>query len=159
MLAHIPKPLDLNTLVTEILRHCRKPALNHTTAMPTDTPDLTVTPRPAHGLIDWQGLEAQFKGKTEFVTRLASRALANYRTSVVRLRVLAAGEGELSELSFLATASREPPAPSRPPSIHELAAQTDLAARAADPDSRILAGRLADGVDRMIVELEARTGE
>ncbi len=160
MLAHIPKPLELNTLVTEILRHCRKQATNETTAMPTDTPEHAVpTTVPTQGLIDWQGLEIQFKGKTAFVTRLASRALANYRSSVVRLRALAAGEGDLSELSFLAHSLKGTASSLKAQAVYELAAETDMAARAADPDSRILAGRLADGVDRMIVELEARTGE
>ena len=160
MLAHIPKPLDLNTLVTEILRHCRKQATHETTAMSSDTPDHTVpTSTPTHGLIDWQGLETQFKGKTAFVTRLASRALANYRTSVVRLRALAAGEGDLSELSFIAHSLKGTAGSLKAQTIYELAAQTDLSARAADPASRVLAGQLADGVDQMIVELEARTGE
>ncbi len=160
MLAHIPKPLDLNTLVTEILRHCRKQATHEITAMSADTPDHTVpTSTPTHGLIDWQGLETQFKGKTAFVTRLASRALANYRTSVVRLRALAAGEGDLSELSFIAHSLKGTAGSLKAQTIYELAAQTDLSARAADPASRVLASQLADGVDQMIVELEARTGE
>ncbi|MCK6374351.1 MAG: ATP-binding protein [Zoogloea sp.] len=160
MLAHIPKPLDLNTLVTEILRHCRKQATTEITAMSPDTPERTVpTSAPTHSLIDWQGLETQFKGKTAFVTRLASRALANYRTSVVRLRALAAGEGDLSELSFIAHSLKGTAGSLKAQTIYELAAQTDMSARAADPASRALASQLADGVDQMIVELEARTGE
>jgi len=165
MRAHIPKPLDLDTLVTEILQHRRPSAPTEITPMPADTPAPAVTPSSSEapsatgGLIDWPALEAQFKGKSAFVTRLASRALSNYRASVVRLRALAAGDGELSELSFLAHSLKGTAGTLKAQEIYDLAARTDMAARAADPDSRALAGQLADGVDRLIVELALRTGE
>lgn len=166
MRSHISKPVELEILITEILQHCRPAATTETTAMaPIDTPDPSTSLRgpasadPTDGLIDWAGLEAQFKGKTAFVTKLASRALSNYRTNVIRLRALAAGEGELSELSFLAHSLKGTAGSLKAQSIHELAATTDMAARVNDPACRRLASELADGLDQLIRELEARTGE
>ena len=174
MLAHIPKPLELDTLVEEILRHCRQSSRTEAAAPPPSTTMTAPTPEPtpmptsdaespveaaAHGLIDWSALEAQFKGKTAFVTRLASRALANYRTSVVRLRALADGDGDLAELSFLAHSIKGTAGTLKADAIHELAATTDYAARAGDAHSRQLAAQLAASLDTLIAELAARTGE
>ena len=78
----------------------------------------------------------------------------------MRLRALAAGEGDLSELSFIAPQPEGHRRLPQGPDDLRTGRQTDLSARAADPASRVLASQwLADGVDQMIVETEARTGE
>lgn len=166
MLAHIAKPIELDPLIKEILDHSRPPAtanLAHAAAVeaaPAAMPQAPATqPAGNTGLVDWAALEVQFKGKTSFVTRIAGRALVSYRNSASQLRSLAAGDGELSELSFVAHAIKGSAGTLKATQIYELAATTDMAARAGDANSRALAGELADALDGLIRELEIRTGE
>jgi HPt (histidine-containing phosphotransfer) domain-containing protein len=107
-------------------------------------------------MVDWCALEAQFRGKASFVTRLADKALTNYRASAIRLRALAAGEGELSELSFVAHSIKGTAGTLKATAVYELAAATDQAAREGTPASRTLAAELADQLDVLVLELEAR---
>ena len=163
ILAHIPKPLALNVLITEIQLHSRHSATNLTASEPMPSP-APPAPPPADsplptGLIDWNALEIQFRGKTSFVTRLASKALTNYQASSVRLHAIAAGEGELSELSFVAHSIKGTAGTLKAAAVHELATSTDQAARDGAPASRQLAGQLAEQVDAMVRELEARIRE
>nr|MBP8133858.1 response regulator [Zoogloea sp.] len=163
ILAHIPKPLALNVLITEIQLHSRHSATNLTASEPMPSP-APPAPPPADsplptGLIDWNALEIQFRGKTSFVTRLASKALTNYQASSVRLHAIAAGEGELSELSFVAHSIKGTAGTLKAAAVHELATSTDQAARDGAPASRQLAGQLAEQVDAMVRELEARLRE
>jgi len=155
MLAHIPKPINLDLLITEVCRHSRRPSPPQTgrATMPATTlpSDATTT-----GMVDWSALEIQFRGKASFVSRLADKALTNYRTSAIRLRALAAGEGELSELSFLAHSIKGTAGTLKATAVYELAAATDQAAREGSPDSRSLAGELANQLDELMLELEVR---
>jgi len=169
MLAHIPKPIDIGSLITEIMRHSipttAAPCVDPThsgdaaTLTPAEAPPPTAASPAASGLVDWTALETQFNGKTAFVTRLAGKALVSYRSSVIRLRALASGEGYLAELSFLAHSIKGSAGTLKATRIHELAAETDQSARAGGEDSRTLAGKLATELDGLIQELERRTGE
>ena len=114
-------------------------------------------PADSTGIVDWVALEAQFKGKASFVTRIAGKALVSYRSSLTQLRALAAGDGELSELSFVAHSIKGSAGTLKAVQIYELAASTDMAARAGDDHSRTLASELADALDGLIRELEIRT--
>jgi signal transduction histidine kinase/FixJ family two-component response regulator/HPt (histidine-containing phosphotransfer) domain-containing protein len=156
MLAHIPKPISLDLLITEVCRHSRRPSTPRTgsATMPATAPSpKTTTPA---GMVDWSALETQFRGKASFVTRLADKALINYRTNAIRLRALAAGQGELSELSFVAHSIKGTAGTLKATAVYELAAATDQAAREGSPDSRSLAAELADQLDELTLELEAR---
>jgi signal transduction histidine kinase/CheY-like chemotaxis protein len=156
MLAHIPKPISLDLLLTEICRHSRRPLAQHTgsATMPSIAPSADTTYPTS--MVDWCALETQFRGKSSFVTKLADKALTNYRTSAVRLRELAAGEGELSELSFVAHSIKGTAGTLKAAAVHELAAATDQAAREGSSASRPLAAELADLLDGLVRELEAR---
>lgn len=107
-------------------------------------------------LVDWLGLETQFRGKTRFVTGLAEKALKNYRASAERLHQLAAGDGEYADIAFLAHSIKGTAGSLKAFEVQALAAATDQAARIADPQCRILAARLAALLQRLITELEAR---
>jgi signal transduction histidine kinase/FixJ family two-component response regulator len=156
MLAHIPKPISLDLLVAEICRHSRRPVAKQTgSATMPSTPPAADSLLPT-GMVDWCALEAQFRGKASFVTRLADKALTNYRASAIRLRALAAGEGELSELSFVAHSIKGTAGTLKATAVYELAAATDQAAREGTPASRTLAAELADQLDVLVLELEAR---
>ena len=162
MLSHIAKPIELGPLIKEILDHYRPSAIAASahTAMP-EAPEVPEVPaaKPADstGIVDWVALEAQFKGKASFVTRIAGKALVSYRSSLTQLRALAAGDGELSELSFVAHSIKGSAGTLKAVQIYELAASTDMAARAGDDHSRTLASELADALDGLIRELEIRT--
>ncbi|MDD2988450.1 MAG: Hpt domain-containing protein [Zoogloea sp.] len=111
---------------------------------------------PTEALVDWPGLETQFRGKTRFVTGLAEKALKNYRVSAERLQQLAAGDGECADIAFLAHSIKGTAGSLKAFEVQALAAATDQAARIADPQCRILAARLAGLLQRLITELEAR---
>jgi len=165
MLAHVTKPIELDTLVTEILRHRRtspSPAsvpAKAAAALAAAPQPVAVTAATASKLIDWPALEAQFKGKADIVSRIAGKALTTYRNDVIRLRELAAGQGALDELAFLAHNIKGSAGALKAQRIHELAATTDRAARAGQADSQALAATLAEELGTLIVELETRGAE
>lgn len=107
-------------------------------------------------LVDWQALEAQFKGKTRFVTGLAEKALKQYRSSAEQLHAMAAGSGDYPEISFLAHSIKGTAGTLKADLVHNQASETDLAARAARPECRNMAGDLAELLEALMVELEAR---
>ena len=159
MRAHLPKPLELDDLVREVLRHH---APLETPAAPTVPDDATNEPPgdghpPRSGLVDWAELEAQFKGKASFVTGLASKALTGYLVQAARLHAIAAGDGELAELAFIAHSVKGSAGALKLTTLHELAAAADQAAHAGHESARQLAAELADQLGRLIPELEART--
>jgi len=119
------------------------------------TPCSATNPR-VEPLVDWLGLETQFRGKTRFVTGLAEKALKNYRISVERLHSLAMGGGEYSEIAFIAHSIKGTSGSLKAARVHTLAATTDQAARAAAPECRALARDLANLLEQLIIELEAR---
>jgi signal transduction histidine kinase/DNA-binding response OmpR family regulator len=165
MLAHVTKPIELDTLVTEILRHRRSspprasvPA-QAAAVLPAAPEAVAVTAATASRLIDWPALDAQFKGKASVVSRIAGKAIITYRNEATHLRELAAGQGGLDELAFLAHNIKGSAGALKAQSIHELAAATDLSARAGQADSRALAATLAGQLDELIVELETHSAE
>jgi len=107
-------------------------------------------------MVDWRALEAQFKGKTRFVTGLAEKALKQYRTSAEQLRAMAAGTGDYPDISFLAHSIKGTAGTLKAGVVFTQAAETDLAARAARPESRSMAGDLAELLEILILELEER---
>lgn len=107
-------------------------------------------------LVDWAGLETQFRGKTRFVTGLAEKALKNYPASAKRLHQLATGDGEYADIAFLAHSIKGTAGSLKATRVQALAAATDQAARIADPQSLILAAQLAALLHLLIAELEAR---
>ena len=111
------------------------------------------------GLIDWQALDNQFKGKDGFVTRIVHTAIVTYQKDARHLRALAQGDGDMDDISFAAHSIKGSAGALKAMQVHELAAATDLAARASHPDSRALAARLAEQLDMMILELATRVGE
>jgi CheY-like chemotaxis protein/HPt (histidine-containing phosphotransfer) domain-containing protein len=148
MRAHLPKPLELDDLVREILRH-HAPVEAPQAPAPDDAdraPGDPNAPAAAAGLVDWAALEAQFKGKASFVTGLASKALAGYLAHLGRLRAIAGGDGELAELAFIAHSIKGSAGALKLMAIHELAASTDQAARDGH-ETRQLAAELADRLD------------
>lgn len=118
---------------------------------PSEATDPVSTP-----LIDWRALETQFRGKTRFVTHLAEKALGSYRASAEHLHSLAAGSGECADIAFLAHSIKGTAGSLKANRVQALAAATDIAARAGQPECRPLANELAGLLEVLILELEAR---
>ena len=150
MRAHLPKPLELDALVQAILQHTTD------APRPQETPARDGADGPTTAsLVDWPALEALFKGRPQFVERVARKALTTYRNELVQLRGLAAGEGDLAALAFMAHGIKGSAGALQARSIHRQAAEVDAAARAGHRDARALAGGLADQLEALVGELEA----
>ncbi|WP_374262195.1 ATP-binding protein [Zoogloea sp.] len=163
MLAHITKPVDLDLLVAEILRRCRPapgpggaPASAPPPAARPALPAPDVVTEAGEALIDWPAFAAQFRGKPRFLERIAGKAIVGYRDDAARLRALAA-DGNLADLAFLAHSIKGSAGAIKAMPIHQFAAATDLAAREGRPDSLDLALRLAERLERLADEIEARS--
>ena len=165
MLAHVTKPIELDTLVTEILQYRRSSPPRASVpakaagAPPAAPEPVAVTAATGSKLIDWPALNAQFKGKASVVGRIAGKAIITYRKEATLLHELAAGQGGLDELAFLAHNIKGSAGALKAQSIHELATATDLSARAGQAHSRALAATLAGQLDALIVELETHSAE
>lgn len=86
MVEHVAKPVKLETLVDVILRHAR-----HQQDRPA-----AASPYP----INWSGLEARYKGRAEFVTRLAMTALESHKDTPAQLRTTAQ-QKDFAQLAFV----------------------------------------------------------
>ncbi|WP_442770086.1 ATP-binding protein [Zoogloea ramigera] len=153
MRAHLPKPLELDDLVREILEHA---CANRQAQGSAPTPIKPVATARGAGLVNWPALEALFKGRPQFVERVVHKALATYQNELVRLRELADGKGELAALAFLAHGIKGSAGALHATSVHQLATEVDAAARAGSADARELAGKLADQLEALLGELEMR---
>ena len=163
MRAHLPKPLELDDLVREILEHASADARAQggapapTAPAPTERGASPAPPTPpGAGLVNWPALEAMFKGRPQFVERVVRKALATYRSELAQLRELAGGQGELAALAFLAHGIKGSAGALHASSVHQLAAEVDATARAGSANARELAGKLADQLEALLGELEMR---
>ena len=158
MRAHLPKPLELDALVQAILLHAAdSPPPPDIPAHDAPAPAAGDGARPpAGGLVDWPALEALFKGRPQFVERIARKALTTYRNEVAQLREFAAGEGDLAALAFIAHGIKGSAGALHAASTHQRAAELDAAARARRSDARALASGLADELETLVREIEAR---
>ena len=77
------------------------------------------------------------------------------RSLAAARRGLAAGEGDLAALAFMAHGIKGSAGALQARSIHRQAAEVDAAARAGHRDARALAGGLADQLEALVGELEA----
>ena len=93
----------------------------------------------------------------EQLLSIATDLFAQQGIQATRLRAIAAGDGELAELAFIAHSVKGSAGALKLTAIHELAAATDQAAHASHETARQLATELAAQLDLLIPELEART--
>ena len=150
MRAHLPKPFELDALVQEILKHAT------TDIRAQGRPRKPAPPGRNAGLVNWPALEALFKGRPQFVDRVAHKALATYRNELAELREFAGGQGTLTALAFLAHGIKGSAGALHAMSVHQLAAEVDAAARAGKDEARVLASELADHLEALLHELEMR---
>jgi PAS domain S-box-containing protein len=166
MVAYVSKPIDTDELVATILHCAKRPHASAAASASTsasagvDTPD-AVPPAPtfpAAALIDWQLLDKRFKGKQDFIRKLAQSALDTHAGAPDEVRQIAARKS-FADLKFVAHNLKGLSGNLAAPAVQTLATQTDQAARVEDPQAFSLALELADASQCFLNELKAHLGQ
>ena len=174
MVEHVTKPVFLDTLVRVITFHTRggfayrppppiasspPPAPTTVPPAPTfavaaETTATTATAAPASP-INWEALEARYKGNREFVDRLAQTLLENHSGCPDRLRLLAAASN-FGELAFLAHTVKSMVGNLMAEEAQQLAIRTEQSARAARPEALEQAQQLAILFEQFLAAIDVR---
>ncbi len=168
MVAHVTKPINIDLLVAAILRHV--PAkLEHrhiptleTQAIPLppfsgeNTGDLVVAGEEKKGgVIDWPDLLARYKGRQDFIAKLAAAVLDSHAGTPERLRA-AAGQGDLATLATIAHNLKSVGGNLMARRVQNLATMTEAEARKGESSATALAGELLLAVQSLLDELAER---
>ncbi|SEH37864.1 PAS domain S-box protein [Magnetospirillum fulvum] len=145
MVAHVTKPIDMDRLVSVILRH----------ACPSRP---VVTPSSDEIIIsgiDWDALSRQYPGRESFVARLTAAVIHSHADTPEALRQ-AGRDGRLAEISRIAHAVKGTAGNMFSESLRRRAMETERAALAegADADPLALAEPLALAVEALLTEIE-----
>ncbi|MCP5279236.1 MAG: Hpt domain-containing protein [Thiobacillus sp.] len=108
--------------------------------------------------IDWAKLEARFKGKRDFVDKLARTALHSQGDSPGKLRQ-AAGYGDFEALAFAAHSLKGMSGNLMADELHTFAARVELAAKRHETMALDEAELLAQAVERFLACLVIRIGD
>jgi CheY-like chemotaxis protein/HPt (histidine-containing phosphotransfer) domain-containing protein len=153
MVEHLAKPIELDLLVAAILQLRGAPS-QPLAASPPAAPSGS----DGSAAIDWSALEARFKGKREFVRRLAANMVQTHADSPARLRE-AARCGDVKTIAFLAHSIKGMAGNLLAHAVQDIASQTDLAARNGAAETAEQALRLADAFDGLLAQMAARVAE
>jgi HPt (histidine-containing phosphotransfer) domain-containing protein len=158
MVEHVVKPIDLDRLVGVILQHTQR---RHAVAEFREAESRLKPSGPQAGmaypsgeqLVDWAGLEARFRGKLDFVLKLATTLRESHADTGIRLRE-AAEAGDMTTLANLAHGLRGVAGNLMAAKLQEQAARAETAAREGRSDAQELAGRLADALSEVLEATE-----
>jgi PAS domain S-box-containing protein len=161
MIERITKPIDPDDLVAAILRHTRT-RNDQTPAMRRPPiPQAQTTANRSNAMIDWESLLQRFKGKRDFIDKLAQSAFEGCKETPEQLRLHAAA-GNWEQVAFVAHKAKGVAGNMMAPRLEQLAEQTEDAIRAAGgkapADLARLARDLAGATEDFLAALEARTG-
>jgi PAS domain S-box-containing protein len=148
MADHVAKPYEVDTLVSAIRRQV---GAGKEIPRPAGVPAAAGT-REGHGAIDWPALLARFRGRRDFVAKLAETTRASQAETSAKLRA-AVGDRDLAALAFLAHGLKGLGGNMAAGGLYRLAAETERAARAGGADALVLGATLADAVDGVLAEL------
>jgi HPt (histidine-containing phosphotransfer) domain-containing protein len=141
-------------LVAAILRHTRRQACAAATGR--GTPGTVGAGGMGKGdAVDWDGLEARFNGKRDFVDKLARTALASQAETPAKLRA-AAASGDGKALAFLAHSLKGLGGNLMAEEVRALALDAENAAKGGEAAWSGLAERLARAVERLLAALGRR---
>ncbi|WP_374265999.1 PAS domain S-box protein [Zoogloea sp.] len=144
MVAHVAKPLDLDTLVEAVLRHARAPRHGH---VAPPTPEAGPPPQ-----IDRAALAARYANRPEFIAKLLGVfATASART-LERLQD-AIASGEPAQLAPVAHAIKGSAGNVMAAALAEQARLTEHAARDARPEAFALAAELRTRLEATLAEI------
>ena len=136
MVEHLVKPVDRDRLVSVILRHVPIKAASHG----------------APAMIDHEALLARYGGREDFVHRLIATVLSSQDGTARELRE-AIKTSDTAEIARLAHTVKGTAGNLAAPRLSSLATVTERAAKTNQPDTPILAERLAQSVDAMLADL------
>jgi signal transduction histidine kinase/CheY-like chemotaxis protein/HPt (histidine-containing phosphotransfer) domain-containing protein len=158
MVDHVSKPIDVENLVTTILRHVSSAETDGTEAiLETQTP-VTAASNNAKiedSLIDWEALSARFNNRTAFVEKLLHSVLKSYSETPALLR-RAAEERNLETLAYLAHGLKGTSGSLEARLVNKHARQTEESARSGQDDAPHLAIDLAVLTERLMGELQSK---
>lgn len=153
MVDHIAKPVDLDVLVAAILRHTgRLGEVEDTVADATPV----ASDHNSSVMIDWDQLEQRFKGKRAFIEKLVSTALRTYAGTPDALRH-AARTQDLQQIVFLAHSIKGTTSNLAAAGVSKHASRTEQTARAGDAAACDMALALANDMQLLLEQLQART--
>lgn len=158
MVEHVSKPIDPDELVAVILRFVG-PGDRFPPGPTLEAPELRHFPGPnPAGLVDWPALMAQYGGRGDFVTKLATIAVTGQRDVPAKLRN-AVTQGDWDGLAFVAHSLKAIGGNLKAHGVKELAARTEGAAKAREPQAAALAAELAELFDALLAELSQRLSD
>jgi HPt (histidine-containing phosphotransfer) domain-containing protein len=151
---HVAKPIDIDLLVSVILRYRYRAGRgkDEPGSAPCTAPQRTAAARTA-AAIDWCALVARYPGKPGFIAELVAMARSSYADTPQRLRA-AADEGDLESLAFLAHGLRGVSGNMAAPALREQARAAEDAAREGAADASACGHALAAELDRVLAALE-----
>jgi CheY-like chemotaxis protein/HPt (histidine-containing phosphotransfer) domain-containing protein/anti-sigma regulatory factor (Ser/Thr protein kinase) len=154
MLEHVTKPIDIEELVSAILRHVTpKSPVADQSGQAAISPVAAAQNSGNGRLIDWAILLERFHGNREFIRKLAALSFETYAGSPANLRQLAQ-TGDVQALAFQAHRLKGSAGNLLAHELHTLASEAEDAARAGLAEAFSLALELADAVERVLAELE-----
>ena len=151
MVAHVAKPIDIDTLVATIAHHVRRIATDAAAASSTIASAAAAAAECVAGQIDWRALAQRYPRRPDFARKLAATFVESDADTPDKLRaavdaydfdrVAAIAHGVKSVVgNLLATATQQQ------------AAAVETAARRLDPDVIDLAYALADSLESLLAE-------
>jgi PAS domain S-box-containing protein len=161
MVDRVTKPIEPDELVATILRHTRNLENRAPAPLPTPTLRTRNLENQAMDMIDWQSLLQRFKGKQDFIDKLAESAFEGSQETPSQLRQHAAS-GNWEQVTFFAHKTKGVAGNMMAPVLQGIAKETEDAARSpSDKDPKELARLahdLADATEDFLAALKARLG-
>ncbi len=152
----VTKPIDLAVLLATILRlvpgDC-DPA-RPGAAMPEETPRAaTATAGSRAGLVDWPALFVRFKGRGEFIRKLAASVRQQHGDTPARLRT-AARAGDSEALAFMVHSIKGMSGSLEAHDLNQLSKELEAAARAGEEITPLAIDTFADLLEAVLAELD-----
>ncbi|MBI5792424.1 MAG: response regulator [Rhodocyclales bacterium] len=158
----LTKPIEIESLVSVVRHHSRRvpnmemPPTSQpdasSGALP-ETPDMPVAERPP--ALDLARLEQVHAKRPGFLIRMLVIAINSQTTTLAELRE-ARASADMERIAFVAHSIKGASASLFAEELHVLAGRTETAARAASPDAMDMAGLLAEKLEQLLSEIEAR---
>jgi PAS domain S-box-containing protein len=156
MVAHLPKPIELEALV-ETIRHFsrRKPDASFTDGTPLSSAASAGPAATADGLpiVDWAALNARFNNKSAFISKLTGIALDSYRSVAPKLTA-AVDQQDFESIIFIAHSLKGTSGNLQAKRLYGLAVQVEATSRAKNPEAFKMAAGLLQAVNEVITELD-----
>ncbi len=141
----VTKPIDQTVLLAAILRLV--PAARPRTASPAQ-PSVS-----GAGLIDWPALLARFKGRGEFIRKLAASVCQQHADTPARLRT-AAQDGDSEALAFMVHGIKGMSGSMEAHGLHPQSKELEAAARAGEKIKPLAIDAFAGLLEAVLAELE-----